>query len=111
MELIGDDLGRFEVTGLDAEVAQLRGVVGDRGDTAASAGYSDSELHRRQIEDFVAAVAAGRAPAVDGAAGRATLEVMRAIYRSARDEAIVHLPLGADPRPVPMAGTAPLGTT
>ena len=54
----------------------------DRGDTAAKAGYADSELHRRQIEEFVAAVQENRPPAIDGKEGRRTLEVMRALYQS-----------------------------
>jgi predicted dehydrogenase len=111
MELIGDELGRFDVAGLTREATALRATVADRGDTASGAGYSDSELHRRQIEDFVEAIRSGRAPAVDGAAGRATLEVMRAIYRSAQSETMVLLPLGADPGPVPMVAAAQTATT
>lgn len=111
MELIGDDLGRFDVPGLTAEAEALAASGSDRGDTAAGAGYSDSELHRRQIEDFVQAVDSGRAPMVDGPEGRATLEVMRAMYRSADSSAVMRLPLGADPSPLPRSRTGKTPTS
>jgi predicted dehydrogenase len=39
-------------------------------------------LHQPLVEDFVAAVATGRAPAVDGEAGRAVAEIEARIYRN-----------------------------
>jgi predicted dehydrogenase len=68
----------------------------DRGDTAAKAGYADSELHRRQIEEFVAAVQENRPPAIDGKEGRRTLEVMRALYQSSVRNEIISLPIKED---------------
>ena len=54
----------------------------------------DHNPHRRQVEDFVAAIRAGRAPRVDGAEGRAPVELILAIYESAaRDGEPVTLPL------------------
>ena len=49
--------------------------------------------HQRQFEDFVAALRAGRAPMVDGTEGRKAVELILAIYRSAKTGKAVHLPL------------------
>jgi predicted dehydrogenase len=101
LELVGDDLARFDVPALAQEAEQLRDAGSlERGDTTRVAGFTDSELHRRQIEDFVVAAGAGRQPLVDGVEGRKTLEVMRAIYRSAHRTEVVELPLGPDPAPI-----------
>ncbi len=84
--LVGDDLATWEVPGGPSrEIAKLMdaGPV-DRGDTLAMAGYADSTLHYYQMEDFVAAVAEGRPPLVDGWEGRRTTAVMEALYESAR---------------------------
>jgi predicted dehydrogenase len=47
--------------------------------------------HAAQIADLLAAVEEGRAPAVDGQAGRDALEIVRAVYESARTSAPVRL--------------------
>lgn len=98
VQLTGDRLTQWDVTGdPDAEALRLlEEEEPDRGDTAARAGYADSELHRRQIADFVAAVTAGRPPAIDGHAGRQTLEVMRALYRSGARGEVVTFPIEED---------------
>lgn len=95
VKLVGDRLAQWEVAGEpDAEaLAMLHAASPDRGETAAKAGYVDAELHRRQIEDFIDAVESGRRPAVDGAEGRRTLEVMRALYLANDRRAVVTLPL------------------
>ena len=96
--LVGDRLARWDVEGKrDPEAeAMLNAVVPDRGDTAAKAGYADSELHRRQIEDFVAAVEEGRRPLVDAHEGRRTLEVMRALYLASERGAVMTFPVRED---------------
>jgi UDP-N-acetyl-2-amino-2-deoxyglucuronate dehydrogenase len=100
ISLVGDRIARWEVEGDDdPEVAALlEQEDDDRGDTTAGAGYSDSELHRRQIEDFASAVEQGRPPTVDGHEGRRTLEVMRALYRSSDERRPMELPLTEDGR-------------
>lgn len=52
--------------------------------------------HRDQIRDFVNAIDAGTAPTVDGKEGRKSVEIIRAIYRSAATRSAVDLPL-SDP--------------
>jgi UDP-N-acetyl-2-amino-2-deoxyglucuronate dehydrogenase len=49
--------------------------------------------HQRQFEDFVAALRTGRAPMVDGPEGRKAVELILAIYRSAKTGRTVRLPL------------------
>ena len=47
--------------------------------------------HAAQIADLLAAIEEGRAPAVDGQAGRDALEIVRAVYASARTGRTVRL--------------------
>ena len=59
-----------------------------------SGGASDpraisSEGHRRQFEDFVAAIREDRPPRIDGAEARSAVAIITAIYRSARDHRVV----------------------
>ncbi len=51
---------------------------------AASPTVSDATPHRRVIEDFLEAIRTSRAPACDGREGRRSVEVIEAIYASAR---------------------------
>jgi UDP-N-acetyl-2-amino-2-deoxyglucuronate dehydrogenase len=51
---------------------------------AAAVLEEGGEGHRRQIEDFVAAISEKREPAVNGLEGRRSLAVVRAIYESAK---------------------------
>jgi predicted dehydrogenase len=43
---------------------------------------ADVSAHRRVFEDFIRAVTEGRPPLCDGAAARASVAVIDAIYRS-----------------------------
>ncbi len=49
------------------------------------------EAHRRQLLDFIDAVEGGRTPLVDGSEGRNAVELVRAIYSSARTGTVVTL--------------------
>jgi predicted dehydrogenase len=51
------------------------------------------DFHALQIRDWLAAIVAGRDPAVTGEEGRKTVEVIQALYRSGRTHAPVRLPL------------------
>lgn len=53
-------------------------------------------FHEHQVEDFLAAVAEDRQPAVDGADGRRVVELFTALYRSQRDGLPVRLPLAPE---------------
>jgi predicted dehydrogenase len=50
------------------------------------------ERHRLQMEDFVAAVRTGRAPAVPGTEARRAVEIVLAVYASARSGRPVDFP-------------------
>jgi UDP-N-acetyl-2-amino-2-deoxyglucuronate dehydrogenase len=53
-------------------------------DAGALAGVDiESHFHALQLADIVGAIVDGRAPAVDGRAGRTTVELMAGIYRAA----------------------------
>lgn len=54
------------------------------------------EGHRQQLADFLAAIDEDRAPFVDGRDGRKAVEIIRAIYRSARLGRPVELPYQDD---------------
>lgn len=68
----------------EAEVKNI-----DRSDPAAVVGHG----HLPQIEDMVAAIREGRDPAIVGEEGRKAVEVILAIYESARTGKEVELPL------------------
>jgi predicted dehydrogenase len=53
--------------------------------SAASPVVSDTSAHRRVIEDFIRAIRTGSAPACDAREGRKSVELVHAIYRSARE--------------------------
>lgn len=54
------------------------------------------EKHRRQIVDLIEAIRTGRPPAIQGAEARRSVEIVRAVYRSAATNAPVALPLTDD---------------
>ena len=67
------------------------------GQNALSGGASDPRAighagHRDQIADFLAAIDAGRPAKVDGREGRKAVEIIRAIYQSAKSGQAVTLP-------------------
>jgi UDP-N-acetyl-2-amino-2-deoxyglucuronate dehydrogenase len=57
---------------------------------------ADPPYHARQLQEFAQAIQAGRAPLVTGEEGRKSLEILLAVYESARTGQPVALPL---PRP------------
>ncbi|HEX6487380.1 MAG TPA: Gfo/Idh/MocA family oxidoreductase [Candidatus Dormibacteraeota bacterium] len=74
-----------------AKVTQSAGSAGAAADPAALMHAG----HREQIADFLAAIDEGRQPAVSGADGRAALELVLAVYESARLGREVTLPLAS----------------
>ena len=92
---------RVEVTGAEGTIviehdrvvsSDLRsgepGVVstsaGDANASASSAKVSDTRAHQRIIRDFVQAVETGGTPICDGPDGRRSVELIEAMYASAR---------------------------
>ena len=102
---------RVEITGTEGTVvlehdrlvtADLRTprpeLVGGGGDANASASspvVSDASGHQRLIEDFLQAIETGSRPACDGHEGRRSVELVEAIYRSARS--LASEPVGGRP--------------
>lgn len=99
---------RVEITGAEGTVAvehdrvvsvELRtpppepppADAGNANASASSAVVSDVRGHRRVLEDFLLAIATGRPPLCDGREGRRSVELVEAIYRSARTGAAVAL--------------------
>lgn len=58
-----------------------------------------AEKHRRQLADFIQAVESGGTPAIDGAEARKSVEIIRAVYRSAVTGHAVDLPMADDGQP------------
>jgi predicted dehydrogenase len=83
---------RDALPGDEAMVAQGNALSGGAGDPRdiSHAG------HREQIGDFLRAIDAGTPALVDGREGRKAVEIIRAIYRSARTGRPVPLPLNDD---------------
>jgi predicted dehydrogenase len=78
---------------LDAEIHAKMAAAGG----GSKAGASDPrdishEGHRKQLSDFLQAIDESRAPFVDGRDGRKSVEIIRAIYDSAKTGAAVTLP-------------------
>ncbi|MBV7333807.1 Gfo/Idh/MocA family oxidoreductase [Chloroflexi bacterium TSY] len=64
-----------------------------KGSGAADPTAIGFEMHRRQIVDVVEAIHRERPPAIWGAEARKSVEIIRAIYKSAASNQIVTLPL------------------
>ncbi len=91
---------RLEITGTDGTITIEDGAIvrrafgggahepGGPHGAAAAAGSNpaavDVASHAAQLADLLAAIEAGREPAVTGESGRATLEIVCAVYESAR---------------------------
>lgn len=56
-----------------------------------------SHYHTLQVQDFMQAILADRDPLVTGEAGRVTVEIFTAIYRSQRDRVPVRFPVQPEP--------------
>jgi len=80
--LVAADLRRV----VESDTSDTTPMKSDTSDTkpvnVASPVVADVSAHRLVIEDFIRAVAEKRPPLVDGAAGRASVAVIEAIYRS-----------------------------
>ncbi|QEH34356.1 Glucose--fructose oxidoreductase precursor [Aquisphaera giovannonii] len=86
---------RDKVPGDDEVLAAIAGASGDKAGASDPRGINHAG-HRAQLADFLDAIDRGRAPLVDGRDGRKSVEIIRAIYRSAREGRAVRLPLSED---------------
>ncbi len=83
--LDGDTIGTWAVDGEDAGASGGEQITDGSSNPAAIS----NEGHRRQIEDMMLAVRDNRAPMIDGREGRTSLEVVCALYESARSGKVV----------------------
>ena len=99
---------RLEVSGTDgsafveAGTMTVRELKDEKGETSAYGGMAEAAAaadpvsvsydgHREQLAEFLAAIDARRRPAIDGEEARKPLEIILAIYESARVGAAVRL--------------------
>ncbi len=85
--LEGDSIGHWRIDGEDPP--QL--LTEDLTNGAANPSAISAEGHRRQIAELIEAIVEQRPPLIDGREGRRSLELVEAIYHSARDSRIVRL--------------------
>jgi predicted dehydrogenase len=62
-------------------------------ESTSSPTVSDASAHQRVLEDFIHAIHSGRRPACDAVEGRRSVELVEAMYRSARQDRTVSLPI------------------
>jgi predicted dehydrogenase len=86
----------------EAEVDEAEASYHVRATTpsATSPVVSDASAHRRVLEDFIRAVETNSSPACDGREGRRSVELIEAIYASARAHRPVALPAPRGGKPV-----------
>lgn len=75
-------------------MANSRSTGGGAADPAAIGHHG----HAMQFQDFVDAIRKDRTPAIDGPEGRKSVEIILAIYKSAKTGKKVALPLKSDPQ-------------
>jgi predicted dehydrogenase len=76
------------------QMAQSKSTGGGAADPAAIGHHG----HAMQFQDFVDAIRKNRTPAIDGHEGRRSVEIILAIYQSAKTGKKVTLPLKSDPK-------------
>lgn len=77
----------------DREILEQFAAKPETGGGAADPGAITFQGHQRQFEDLVEALETGRPPRVDGREARKAVEIVLAIYRSAREGRKITLPL------------------
>ncbi|MEM7260629.1 MAG: Gfo/Idh/MocA family oxidoreductase [Planctomycetota bacterium] len=73
----------------DAKIRERFGPSGGLSGGASDPTAIDTEGHRRQFDDFVSAIQAGRTPFCDGVEGRNAVAIITSIYQSAREGNVV----------------------
>jgi len=78
----------------DADILERLGPAsGETSGTASDPMAFSHATHREQIKDFLTALANGTDPGISGSEGRKAIEIIIAIYQSARTGQAVNLPL------------------
>ena len=91
--LLDDEVAEWDLR--DGTPAPAREVSAATAAARATHVMADHRWHQRQIEAFADAVNAGDTPLVDGREGLRSLELVLAVYASARKGAAVDVPRGA----------------
>jgi predicted dehydrogenase len=95
-----ENIIRWEFAKSTPKDQQIRDEMASRTKTGGGAGDPAAighHAHRELLKDFITALKAGRAPMIDGAEGRRSVELILAIYKSAQSGKPVKLPLATDP--------------
>ena len=87
--LEGGKVKKWEFVDKKENLAEER----ETGTGASDPGAIDLTSHKIQIKDMIEAIKEDREPAITGGEGRKALEVILAIYRSAKMGKVVKLPL------------------
>ncbi|TWT90167.1 Glucose--fructose oxidoreductase precursor [Pseudobythopirellula maris] len=82
----------------DAKVREAMNRGDEHGGGAGDPAAIGHHAHAKQFADFIAAIRAERSPAIDGHEGRRSVELILAIYKSAKSGKPVSLPLKSDPK-------------
>jgi 1,5-anhydro-D-fructose reductase (1,5-anhydro-D-mannitol-forming) len=87
---------RFEVVGTEGSLVWVRGIVrvrraGDPEWTDEPIACDPNQVYIDELREFLACIESGRAPALDGAEGRATLALALAVRESAETGRLVRL--------------------
>lgn len=83
---------KFEkATPLDGKVGKLMSRRKSNAGGASDPKAISHAGHRKQFQDFITALETGRKPLVDGVEGRKSVEIIRAIYKSAKTGRLVRL--------------------
>ena len=89
-----EDLKAWQFAEEDSEDQEIRETMEGRTKTGGGAGDPAAighHGHTMVFEDFAGAILDGRSPSVDGAEGRRSVEVIQAIYESAKTGNVVRL--------------------
>ena len=93
----GDEIKLWDFVGQEKgrrEEEKVRGFKDKKlGDTSSDPTHHSIENHKLQIRDFMEAVKEDREPFVSGLEGRKSLEIIRGIYKSAKNERPVKFPV------------------
>jgi predicted dehydrogenase len=75
----------------DVDIRSKFGAGAETGGGAADPAAISFEGHRRQFEEFISALEQGRSPLVDGREAKKAVEIIQAIYASAKNGTVARL--------------------